>query len=349
MKTSIRVMILAAAAVALDFAATSAVHALPIISNGGFESGLASWTRADQVGSDGTFSSQSGTVSPVSGNMVPAPPQGTTAAMTDALGPGSHILYQDFTATAGSAALSFAFFIGNRASLEGGFTGFATPASLDFSTPTLNQQARVDILTTTADPFSVAAGDVLLNLYQTKVGDPLISGYNTITTDITALLAAHVGETLRLRFAETDNVSPFQLGVDNVRFDQVQIPEPASILLFGTALALLVGWRGQCLLTAHRCAAVVAVLGAMTIHAVPVRADTTPLVVLDPNLQVTTVLNAGISQPIGIVFLAANDFLVLEKASGQIKRVINGVIQPNPVLDLAVNSNSERGLLSMVL
>jgi glucose/arabinose dehydrogenase len=41
--------------------------------------------------------------------------------------------------------------------------------------------------------------------------------------------------------------------------------------------------------------------------------------------------------------------LVLEKASGQVKRVINGVVQPTPVLDLAVNSNSERGLLSMVL
>ena len=41
--------------------------------------------------------------------------------------------------------------------------------------------------------------------------------------------------------------------------------------------------------------------------------------------------------------------LVLEKASGQVKRVINGVIQSTPVLDLAVNSNSERGLLSLAL
>ena len=49
------------------------------------------------------------------------------------------------------------------------------------------------------------------------------------------------------------------------------------------------------------------------------------------------------------MFLSLNDYLVLEKASGQIKRVINGVIQPTPVLDLVVNSNSERGLLSMVL
>jgi glucose/arabinose dehydrogenase len=70
---------------------------------------------------------------------------------------------------------------------------------------------------------------------------------------------------------------------------------------------------------------------------------------LDPNLVVTTVINTGLSQPIGIVFLSANDYFVLEKASGQVKRVIGGVLQPTPVLDLAVNSNSERGLLSLVL
>jgi glucose/arabinose dehydrogenase len=81
-----------------------------------------------------------------------------------------------------------------------------------------------------------------------------------------------------------------------------------------------------------------------------VNADTIPVQILDPNLQVTTFLNAGIAQPIGIVFLPGNnDALVLEKASGQIKRVINGVLQPAPVLDLAVNSNSERGLLSLAL
>jgi glucose/arabinose dehydrogenase len=71
---------------------------------------------------------------------------------------------------------------------------------------------------------------------------------------------------------------------------------------------------------------------------------------LDPNLQVTALIESGISQPIGIVFLSSiNDYLVLEKASGQIKRVNGGVLQPAPVLDLAVNSSSERGLLSMAL
>jgi glucose/arabinose dehydrogenase len=71
---------------------------------------------------------------------------------------------------------------------------------------------------------------------------------------------------------------------------------------------------------------------------------------LDPNLQVAPLLETGLNQPIGIVFLGSvNDYLVLEKASGQIKRVIGGVLQPATVLDLAVNSNSERGLLSMAL
>src|SRR3982750_4292902 len=80
-----------------------------------------------------------------------------------------------------------------------------------------------------------------------------------------------------------------------------------------------------------------------------VRADSIPPAILDPNLQVSTYLSGGLNQPIGIVFLGPNDAFVLEKASGQVKRVINGVIQPTPVLDLAVNSNSERGLLSLAL
>jgi glucose/arabinose dehydrogenase len=49
-----------------------------------------------------------------------------------------------------------------------------------------------------------------------------------------------------------------------------------------------------------------------------------------------------------MAFLGPNDFLVTEKASGQVKRVTNGGA-PVVVLDLAVNSNSERGLLGIAL
>ncbi len=181
----------------------------------------------------------SGIFSPVNGDAVPAPPEGTRAAMTDAQGPGAHVLYQDFVATASGAMLSFDLFIGDRAGLF--FT--PSPATLDFSTPALNQQARVDVLRSGTDPFSVAAADVLLNLYQTKLGDSPVSGYTLHTQDLTALFGAHAGETLRLRFAETDNVLTFQLGVDNVRIDVVAVPEPASTLLFGAALVALLASR----------------------------------------------------------------------------------------------------------
>jgi glucose/arabinose dehydrogenase len=69
--------------------------------------------------------------------------------------------------------------------------------------------------------------------------------------------------------------------------------------------------------------------------------------VVDPNLRVRTVIE-GLDQPTTMAFLGPNDFLVLEKATGQVKRVVDGVVQ-STVLDLAVNSGSERGLLGIAL
>jgi hypothetical protein len=180
------------------------------------------WTS---LAASARFSSRPG--SPVRRTPVPAPPGGLTAAMTDAQGPGTHVLYQDFAIPATpvtSALLRFDVFIGNRA------TAFSTPspASLDFSTPALNQQARVDILAAGADPLTVSASDILLNALQTMPGNPLISGYNTLSVDLTGLFAANPGSTLRLRFAEVDNVAAFQLGIDNVN---ITIPEPSAIVL----------------------------------------------------------------------------------------------------------------------
>jgi glucose/arabinose dehydrogenase len=70
---------------------------------------------------------------------------------------------------------------------------------------------------------------------------------------------------------------------------------------------------------------------------------------LDPNLQVTTWLAGGLTQPIGIAFIGQDDAFILEKATGLVKRVVGGRLQAAPVLDLAVNSASERGLLAIAL
>jgi hypothetical protein len=221
-------------ALALACALVAQAQGQQLISNGGFETGFSAWTRANRIGSEGNWWQQSGSTSPVNGFAVPAPPGGTSAAMTDAAGPGSHVLYQDFVVpfTLGVSTLRFDLYIQNRAS------AFFSPATLDFATPTLNQQFRVDILTTTSDPFSVTVGDVLMNVYQTQPGNPLVSGWVTITVDLTALLASRAGETLRLRFAEVDNVNTLIVGVDNV---SLVVPEPATVTLLLGGLGLLGG------------------------------------------------------------------------------------------------------------
>ncbi|HYR78301.1 MAG TPA: SBBP repeat-containing protein [Pyrinomonadaceae bacterium] len=79
-----------------------------------------------------------------------------------------------------------------------------------------------------------------------------------------------------------------------------------------------------------------------------VNAPSSGPVMLDPNLSVKTVVN-GLSQPTSMAFIGNNDFLVLEKNTGKVQRVINGVIQNPATLDLAVNSASERGALGIAL
>jgi glucose/arabinose dehydrogenase len=68
---------------------------------------------------------------------------------------------------------------------------------------------------------------------------------------------------------------------------------------------------------------------------------------VDPTLNVSTVVS-GLDQPIAMAFIGRDDILVTEKASGQVKRVTAGVVT-GVVLDLPVNSSSERGLLGIAL
>lgn len=68
----------------------------------------------------------------------------------------------------------------------------------------------------------------------------------------------------------------------------------------------------------------------------------------DGTLAVDTILTQ-LSAPSAIAFLGPNDFLFLEKATGRVRRVVGGVLQSDPVLDVAVNTDSERGLLGIAI
>src|SRR4030095_8001424 len=70
-------------------------------------------------------------------------------------------------------------------------------------------------------------------------------------------------------------------------------------------------------------------------------------VMLDDNLTVSTVVGS-LNQPTSMAFIGTNDFLVLERTTGKVQRIVNGTLQ-GTVLDLAVNGASERGLLGIAL
>src|SRR5687768_14848020 len=69
---------------------------------------------------------------------------------------------------------------------------------------------------------------------------------------------------------------------------------------------------------------------------------------LHPRLAVRTVVD-GLAAPTSLAFLGPDDILVLEKNTGRVQRIVKGVIQDPPVLDLPVNFGSERGLLGIAL
>jgi aldose sugar dehydrogenase len=56
-----------------------------------------------------------------------------------------------------------------------------------------------------------------------------------------------------------------------------------------------------------------------------------------------------LENPTGIAFLGSNDILVIEKNTGNVLRILNGEVQPDPLLKLKVANQVERGLLGIAV
>lgn len=226
----------------LVFLGTSATaaSALELVTNGSFEinggadtNTFTGWTVTDQAGGSGSTFAQTGTANPggftCSGLTVPAPPLGSFSAMTVQSGPGSHIISQNVAIPAGFPAKLFA-----RVFQDNTTGTYVTPATLDYTAGS-NQQARIDIMTTSSAITDVGAG-VLLNVYQTKVGDPAVAGYNIVSSDLTGF----AGQTVRIRIVEVDTNGCFSFGADGVSIiSSAPIPTLSDLALVGLGLVVL--------------------------------------------------------------------------------------------------------------
>lgn len=183
----------------------------PVVRNGGFETGtLAGW-RTSELGNPGDgWTAGSGTRSPASGFLIPAPQSGKWQAVADQIGPGSHVLYQDIAVADGELGIALTLWYDNRNG------AFFTPRTLS---PVFqaNQQLRVDIVRPGAPIRSMAPGDILATLFRTRVGDPASIAPRVLRQD----LSRFEEQTVRLRIAEVDNQFFFQVGVDAVRVTEM--------------------------------------------------------------------------------------------------------------------------------
>ena len=66
----------------------------------------------------------------------------------------------------------------------------------------------------------------------------------------------------------------------------------------------------------------------------------------DPNLKVETVAT-GLALPTTMAFIGPNDILVLEKGNGTVQRIVNGQMLAEPLLQVNVSSEVERGMLGI--
>lgn len=98
-----------------------------------------------------------------------------------------------------------------------------------------------------------------------------------------------------------------------------------------------------------RCLDVRSVLLA-TIAILAIALDARAQSVTDSTLSVNTILPIGsLVYPTTMAFLGPDDFLVLEKTTGNVRRVVGGILLATPVLSVPVDFDNERGLLGIAI
>ena len=68
----------------------------------------------------------------------------------------------------------------------------------------------------------------------------------------------------------------------------------------------------------------------------------------DPNLKIDIIFK-GLQFPSSMAFLGPNDILVLEKNNGTVQRIVNGKLSHQPLLNVSVANEGERGMLGIAI
>ena len=87
---------------------------------------------------------------------------------------------------------------------------------------------------------------------------------------------------------------------------------------------------------------------AYAAYTIPSPSSGGPTIINDTSLRVETV-STGLVRPTSMAFLGPNDILVLEKNTGNVHRITNGQLLPQPLLHVNVATQIERGMLGIAV
>jgi aldose sugar dehydrogenase len=109
-----------------------------------------------------------------------------------------------------------------------------------------------------------------------------------------------------------------------------------SLVILIPSLALLAGFLA---LSGH---------SAYAAYTIPSPSSAGPTIINDTSIRVETV-STGLVRPTSMAFLGSNDILVLEKNTGNVHRITNGQLLPQPLLHVNIATQIERGLLGIAV
>jgi hypothetical protein len=200
---------------ALLLAAGPAAAAGPV--EGGFENGLAAWTKTSFYGSTEWTVQTKVAAEEEFGAELPAA-VGPYVAATEYGGNDTAILAQTFALPAASSLdLSLYLFYES-----GTPTVVPTPDTL-FVKPFAgggNQQVRVDVLKANAPLESLSPNDILATLYASPPGGPEVLGPTLLSAD----LSQFAGQTVTLRIASATSDGEMKVGVGAVSLTTTPLP-----------------------------------------------------------------------------------------------------------------------------
>jgi glucose/arabinose dehydrogenase len=141
----------------------------------------------------------------------------------------------------------------------------------------------------------------------------------------------------------------FELFSDIAKSHRAVLPKGTGRIVFGVPLLLIILLANLPVTVA---AQQVTSPEEPAVNPLRIPQDDQPAAVKDPGLKIEEVAR-GLTRPTAMAFLgSSDDILVTEKDNGTVRRVTGGVIQPEPILDVAVandNDTNERGLLGMAV